>query len=52
MESIVTSCLESNSKELIDHLFEDCKFLEKLLAADENPYAPASDAEVVAGANR
>lgn len=52
VESIVTSCLESNNKELIDHLFEECKFLEKLLAADENPYAPDSHAEVVAGANR
>lgn len=46
MESIVTSCLESNDQELIDHLFQDCKFLDKLLAADENPYAPDSHAEV------
>jgi serine/threonine-protein phosphatase 6 regulatory subunit 3 len=46
LESIVTSCLESNNKELIDHLFEECKFLDKLLAADENPYAPDSHAEV------
>jgi hypothetical protein len=49
VESIVTSCLESNNKELIDHLFEECKFLDKLLAADENPYAPDSHAEVGAG---
>ena len=48
VESIVTSCLESNNKELIDHLFQDCKFLDKLLAADENPYAPDSHAEVAA----
>uniref|UniRef100_A0A7I4DLV2 Uncharacterized protein n=1 Tax=Physcomitrium patens TaxID=3218 RepID=A0A7I4DLV2_PHYPA len=42
VESIVTSCLESNNQKLIDHLFQDCKFLDKLLAVDENPYAPDS----------
>jgi serine/threonine-protein phosphatase 6 regulatory subunit 3 len=41
----VTSCLESNNQKLIDHLFQDCKFLDKLLAVDENPYAPDSLAE-------
>ncbi|XP_024390594.1 uncharacterized protein [Physcomitrium patens] len=45
VESIVTSCLESNNQKLIDHLFQDCKFLDKLLAVDENPYAPDSQAE-------
>ena len=45
----MTSCLESNNKELINHLFEECKFLDKLLAADENSYAPDSHAEVGAG---
>lgn len=47
VESIVTSCLESNNQKLIDHLFQDCKFLDKLLAVDENPYAPDSLAEVI-----
>lgn len=46
VESIVTSCLESNNQELIDHLFQDCKFLDKLLAADEDPYAPDIQVEV------
>lgn len=40
VESIVSSCLESNSQKLIDHLFQDCKFVDKLLAADGHPYAP------------
>lgn len=46
VESIVSSCLESNSQMLIDHLFQECLFLNKLLAADENPYAPDSQSEV------
>lgn len=46
VESIVSSCLESNSQKLIDHLFQECLFLDKLLAADENPYAPDTQSEV------
>jgi serine/threonine-protein phosphatase 6 regulatory subunit 3 len=45
VESVITSCLESNDQELIDHLFDDCQFLDKLLDADENPYAPDIHAE-------
>ncbi|XP_024382791.1 uncharacterized protein [Physcomitrium patens] len=45
VESIVTSCLESNNQILVDHLFQDCKFLDKLLAVDENPFAPDSRGE-------
>lgn len=47
VESILTSCLESNNQKLIDHLFQDCKFLDTLLSVDENPYAPDDMEEVI-----
>ncbi|KAL3699775.1 hypothetical protein R1sor_017797 [Riccia sorocarpa] len=40
VESILTSCIESNSQPLIDHLLKDCDFITRLIAADDNPYAP------------
>jgi hypothetical protein len=46
VESIISLCLESNSQTLLDHLFQDCNFLTKLLTADENPYAPDTTPEV------
>jgi serine/threonine-protein phosphatase 6 regulatory subunit 3 len=46
VESIVSSCLESNNQALLDHLFQDCDFVAKLLAAEENPFAPGTQLEV------
>ncbi|MCO5608720.1 hypothetical protein L7F22_062935 [Adiantum nelumboides] len=43
VENIVTSCIESNNKMLIDHLLVGCRLVEKLLEADENPYVTGSD---------
>ncbi|KAL2652053.1 hypothetical protein R1flu_020181 [Riccia fluitans] len=40
VESVLTSCIESNSQALLDHLLKDCDFITRLVAADENPYAP------------
>eukprot|EP01018_Ginkgo_biloba_P018105 Gb_14287 [translate_table: standard] len=37
VESIIYSCLDSNSTLLIDHLFQDCDLIGKLLLADEMP---------------
>ncbi|KAG6548720.1 hypothetical protein Mapa_009875 [Marchantia paleacea] len=45
VESILTSCIESNSQALIDHLFKDCDFISRLIAADGNPYAPDTRTE-------
>ncbi|CAK9882631.1 unnamed protein product [Sphagnum jensenii] len=42
VENIVSSCLESNNQALLDHLFQDCDFVTRLLAADESPYVPES----------
>ncbi len=47
VENIVSSCLESNNQALLDHLFEDCDFVTKLLAADESPYVPETQLEVL-----
>jgi hypothetical protein len=47
VESIVSSCLESNNQALLDHLFQDCDFVAKLLAAEENPFAPGTQLEVI-----
>ncbi|KAH9317990.1 hypothetical protein KI387_019759, partial [Taxus chinensis] len=38
VESVISSCLESKSSVLIDHLFQDCDLLDKLLLADEVPF--------------
>ncbi|KAJ7296962.1 hypothetical protein O6H91_03G067900 [Diphasiastrum complanatum] len=40
VESIINSCIDSNSPILVDNLFKDCDFISRLLAADANPYAP------------
>ncbi|CAM6036644.1 unnamed protein product [Sphagnum compactum] len=45
VESIVSSCLESNNQALLDHLFQDCDFVTRLLAADESPYVPETQLE-------
>jgi serine/threonine-protein phosphatase 6 regulatory subunit 3 len=39
VECIISSCLESNSTIVIDHLFQECDLLGKLLVADEKPFA-------------
>lgn len=38
VESVISSCLESNSSVLLDHLFQDCDLIGKLLEADEMPF--------------
>uniref|UniRef100_A0A0D6QWY1 Uncharacterized protein n=1 Tax=Araucaria cunninghamii TaxID=56994 RepID=A0A0D6QWY1_ARACU len=38
VESVISSCLESNNTILIDHLFQDCNLLGRLLVADEMPF--------------
>lgn len=38
VECIISSCLESNSTTVIDHLFQECDLLGKLLVADEKPF--------------
>ncbi|KAH7292030.1 hypothetical protein KP509_29G048200 [Ceratopteris richardii] len=43
VEDIVTSCIESNNKMLIEHLLVDCHLVERLLEADENPFAVSID---------
>ncbi|KAJ7539347.1 hypothetical protein O6H91_11G088200 [Diphasiastrum complanatum] len=40
VESIINSCMDSNSTVLADNLFKDCDFVSRLLAADANPYSP------------
>lgn len=40
VENIVTSCIESNNKMLIDHLLVDCDLVARLLRADEDPFIP------------
>ncbi|KAH8951593.1 hypothetical protein BDL97_09G036200 [Sphagnum fallax] len=45
VENIVSSCLESNNQALLDHLFQDCDFVTRLLAADESPYVPETQLE-------
>jgi hypothetical protein len=47
VENIVSSCLESNNQALLDHLFQDCDFVTRLLAADESPYIPETQLEVL-----
>ncbi|KAI5068013.1 hypothetical protein GOP47_0016358 [Adiantum capillus-veneris] len=43
VENIVTSCIESNNKMLIDHLLVGCGLVGRLLEADENPFVTGSD---------
>jgi hypothetical protein len=47
VENIVSSCLESNNQALLDHLFQDCDFVTRLLAADESPYVSETQSEVL-----
>ncbi|XP_016471178.2 uncharacterized protein LOC107793360 isoform X2 [Nicotiana tabacum] len=37
VESIINSCLESGNNILVDHLFEECNFLGKILQTDQQP---------------
>lgn len=56
VEGIVNSCLDSNSLALIEHLFVECNFLNRLLAANNQPDAPDTRpeprAEAVRGPSR
>ncbi|KAL8204731.1 hypothetical protein R6Q57_010354 [Mikania cordata] len=38
IESIVFSCLESTNNTIIDHLFQGCDLLTKILHTDKNPF--------------
>lgn len=40
VESIIVSCLESNNTTLIEHLFQDCNLVGRILAAEVNPTIP------------
>ncbi|KAJ6809621.1 serine/threonine-protein phosphatase 6 regulatory subunit 3-like isoform X1 [Iris pallida] len=37
VESIIMSCLDSKNTVVLDHLFHDCKMVEKFLQADKHP---------------
>ncbi|KAI5058572.1 hypothetical protein GOP47_0026742 [Adiantum capillus-veneris] len=43
VENIVASCIESNSKLLIDHLLVDCDLVARLLQVDANPFVVSSN---------
>eukprot|EP00250_Pteridium_aquilinum_P014961 c22305_g3_i1 orf=689-3370(+) len=45
VENIVTSCIESNNKMLVDHLLVDCGLVARLLGADENPYVLSTESK-------
>ncbi|KAM7527934.1 hypothetical protein LguiB_031344 [Lonicera macranthoides] len=40
VESIIFSCLESKNNTIVDHLFQDCGLLSKILQTDKNPILP------------
>lgn len=46
VESIINSCLESRNSVLVDHLFEDCSLLEKILQTDKQPTVSGSESQV------
>ncbi|CAA2993254.1 serine threonine- phosphatase 6 regulatory subunit 3-like isoform X2 [Olea europaea subsp. europaea] len=37
VESIIYSCLESKNNAIVDHLFQECNLVEKVLQTDKNP---------------
>ncbi|KAH9617342.1 hypothetical protein KSS87_009170 [Heliosperma pusillum] len=41
VESIIYSCLESGNASVIEHLFEDCDLIRKILDADKHPILSA-----------
>lgn len=46
MESIISSCFESKSTELADHLFRDCNLIKKMLETDKEPVLSGGDDKV------
>ncbi|KAK4719882.1 hypothetical protein R3W88_018220 [Solanum pinnatisectum] len=45
VESIINSCLESRNSVLVDHLFEDCNLLGKILQTDKQPTVSGSESQ-------
>lgn len=45
VENIVTSCIETNNKMLVEHLLADCGLVARLLEADANPYVLHTDSK-------
>ncbi|CAN4098913.1 unnamed protein product [Withania somnifera] len=45
VESIINSCLESRNNILVDHLFEECNLLGKILHADKQPTVSGSESQ-------
>ncbi|XP_004241276.1 uncharacterized protein [Solanum lycopersicum] len=45
VESIINSCLESRNSVLVDHLFEDCNLLRKILQTDKQPTVSGSESQ-------
>ncbi|XP_030546141.1 serine/threonine-protein phosphatase 6 regulatory subunit 3 isoform X1 [Rhodamnia argentea] len=43
VESIISSCFESKSTELADHLFRDCNLIKKMLETDKQPVLSGGD---------
>ncbi|CAI9770812.1 unnamed protein product [Fraxinus pennsylvanica] len=41
VESIIYSCLESKNDSVVDHLFQECKLVGKVLQTDKNPILSA-----------
>lgn len=37
MESIIYSCLESKTNTIVDHLFEECNLIGKIIQTDKQP---------------
>ncbi|XP_009787315.1 uncharacterized protein [Nicotiana sylvestris] len=46
VESIINSCLESGNNILVDHLFEECNFLGKILQTDQQPTVSGDGSQV------
>lgn len=47
IESIIYSCLESTNNTIIDHLFQGCGLLSKILQTDRNPVLSGEDNQVI-----
>ncbi|XP_049408894.1 uncharacterized protein LOC125872223 [Solanum stenotomum] len=45
VESIINSCLESRNSVLVDHLFEDCNLVGKILQTDKQPTVSGSESQ-------
>ncbi|KAK6788060.1 hypothetical protein RDI58_016585 [Solanum bulbocastanum] len=45
VESIINSCLESRNSVLVNHLFDDCNLLGKILQTDKQPTVSGSESQ-------